>query len=211
MDCLTSVTVLIDVGSVCGGSATARIRQSGTHVRGLYITAAVTEDYDLLLASITPHSRAYIVAEGIHVAVLSFGDDPDMKKLLTKHGVRLNSESRLNPNYNIRADADEAEKKAFVEFILKMENPAQFLRDFDEFQMNKLPAGAREPKQGRKPTNLHPYTDHLIRGTSRYPNRQPRRESNREVFAIGEAVFPWHVRPVEFRQIAERWYVKYPW
>ena len=84
-----------------------------------YITGAVTEDFDLMLSSLTRESKAYHIALSIFSARFLFGEDPAMQKALRDHGVPSTF------------DADEEGKQRdarLVDAILKIKNPGELMK-----------------------------------------------------------------------------------
>ncbi len=96
-----------------------------------YVTGAVTEDFDLMLSSLTRESKAYHIALSVFSATFLFGEDPTMQKALRDHGLQPTSDA------DEEGELDEAK---LVDAMLRIKDPGKLMKKIADrhYELAKL-------------------------------------------------------------------------
>ena len=84
-----------------------------------YLTGTVSQDFDLMLSSLTPEAKSYHIGLAV-VSVPYLFDKKGMEKLFADHGIE-------KPAVDVKTGEKDSEK-AFADAMLKVKNPANLMR-----------------------------------------------------------------------------------
>ena len=88
-----------------------------------YVSGTVSQDFDLVLSSLTPEAKAHHIGLAV-VSVPYLFEKKDIQKLFAEHGIDTSSGAR-----HAEGNVDEkAGEKAFVDSMLKVKNPGKLMR-----------------------------------------------------------------------------------
>ena len=108
-----------------------------------YVTGAVTEDFDLMLSSLTRESKAYHIGLSVFSATFLFGEDPAMQKALRDHGPQRTSDA------DEEGESDEAK---LVDAMLRIKDPGKRMKKIADrhYELAKQLAEPDDPATGSK-------------------------------------------------------------
>lgn len=93
-----------------------------------YLTGSATGDYDKLLGSLTPDTRAYHIGLCVFSASYFFSE-PELKTLLDEHGF---TELQRELNESQDTDGSQDEEAAFVQLFLGIKEPAALMTKIEK-------------------------------------------------------------------------------
>ena len=97
-----------------------------------YMTGAITEDFDLMLSSLTREGKAHHLALSLFSASFLFGNDPAMQKIFREHGIgQANDKAQQRDRPDAQRN-EAAEQKAYVDAMLKIKDPGKLMQRIAE-------------------------------------------------------------------------------
>ncbi len=166
-----------------------------------YLTGAVSQDFDLMLSSLTPEAKAYHI--GLVVGSIPFFfEKNEMERLFREHGIGLSS-SRKRAKENA---VEQAAEKAFVDAMLKVKNPAKLVRTLtaraEKIAKQLATPGDSQPKS-KTPTQKELLSSVTL---SKVTVTEDSAVATVTVAASAKTVFSTLPEKVDFRRIKDRWY-----
>jgi len=91
-----------------------------------YLMGVVSEDFDLMLSSLTPEAKAYHLGLSLFSAVYLFGQDPEMQKVFREHGIDPSLDDGASGQTK-KADEDSPDT-ALVNAMSKIKTPGRLMK-----------------------------------------------------------------------------------
>jgi len=162
-----------------------------------YLTGTVSQDFDLMLSSLTPEAKAYHIGLAV-VSVPYLFDKKAMEKLFADHGID-----------KLAGDAKEEKKdseKAFVDAMLKVKKPAKLMQQLvdQSKKIAKMLANPDDPE----PKSKAPSQKELLSSVT-LSKVKITGDSAVATVAVAESakdIFATLPKMIEFRRIKDRWY-----
>ena len=167
-----------------------------------YLTGVVSEDFDLMLSSLTPEAKAYHVSLSLFSAAFLFSQDPEMQRIFREHGIEASSGDRQAPE---EADQNAADR-ALVDAMSKIKNPGRLMKQIADRheKLAKLMASSGDaPPESKRPTGKELLSSVTL---SKIAMKEDSAEANVTVAASAKNVFSAMPKKVQFRRIKNRWY-----
>ena len=181
-----------------------------------YVTGAITEDFDLMLSSLTPEAKAYHIGLAIFSAVFLFSEDPAMQKVLRDHGLVPSSDdphaqdepdepSSDDPHAQDKPDEKVAEKM-YIDAMLKIKDPGKLMRQIADRheELAKLLAKSDDARANTK----QPTEKELISSVTLENVTITDDSATASVHIVASAKHILNEIPdkIQFRRINKRWY-----
>jgi hypothetical protein len=169
-----------------------------------YLTGVVSEDFDLMLSSLTPEAKAYHVALSLFSAGFLFGQDPEMQKVFREHGIEPSSDDG-DDGQTEEADEDSPDR-ALVDAVSKIKNPGKLMKQIADRheKLAKLMASSGDAR----PESKRPTAKELLSSVTLGKITMKRNSAAATVTVAASAkdVFSAMPEKVQFRKIKSRWY-----
>lgn len=93
-----------------------------------YVSAAAAEDYDGMLATLTPQAKAWTIGLAVYSSLLLFSEDPATKQIFAEHEVT----AALRSVPEDESVDEKTRERLLVEAMLKIKEPGKLMRRIAE-------------------------------------------------------------------------------